>query len=79
MPTKHELTQILYDAIHAEHGILVRSNDANRLRGRLYQVRRDLKDPELDPITIAVNPTSPETELMIVKHGKPREKDPQSS
>lgn len=62
------LLEILYEAYRAEHGVLVRTTDAERLRQKLYAERK--KDPDLACLIFRISPSNPETELLIVKkHG----------
>lgn len=65
-----ELLELLYRALNAEgRGIIVHTNSIDRLRAKLYALRKD--DPELASLSFTVSPTSPGTQLWIVKrHGK---------
>lgn len=59
------LLELLYEAYRSELGIIVQTNDPERLRQKLYAERK--KDPDLACLSFRISPTSPETELFIVK------------
>lgn len=59
--------EIWYEALASEHGIVVKTSDPVGTRQRLYAVRKELGDPDLDQITIAQSPTDPKGELWLVK------------
>lgn len=42
--TNLELTELLYDALHTPHGTVIQTEDAERLRQRLYAVRKESED-----------------------------------
>lgn len=65
-----ELLELLYRALNAEgRGIIVVTNSIERLRAKLYAIRKE--DSDLAALSFTVSPTSPETELWIVKrHAK---------
>jgi len=65
-----ELVELLYRALNAEgRGIIVSTNSVERLRARFYAIRKE--DPDLAALSFTVSPTSPETELWIIKrYGK---------
>ena len=60
----------LYQALAAEVGIICRSDDPHHDRQRLYQIRSDLKDPDLDCLSVQISPSNPSEELWIVKRSK---------
>ena len=60
------LIDILYKALRAEIGIVVRTNDPERLRQKLYAARKE--DEDLASLRITISRTSPENELWIVKN-----------
>ena len=66
MPKQTELSDLdmLYEALGSEVGIIVRSDNPQALRGRLYKLRRENSD--LAPIAILTSPTD-DAELWIVK------------
>lgn len=59
------LLELLYEAYRSELGIIVETNDPERLRQKLYAERK--KDPDLACLGFRISPTSPETQLFIVK------------
>lgn len=65
MTADHELLELLYDAARAEFGLVVRTNDPERLRMKLYPLRK--RDPELQILSLRISPTSPSSELWIMK------------
>lgn len=66
----HALTEALYRALHSELGIVLTSTNPDKLRQKLYALRRKLDDEDLAILHFATSRTSPESELLIVK-GKP--------
>lgn len=62
------LLEILYEAYRADLGIVISTNDPERLRQKLYAERK--KDPDLRCLSFRISPTSPESELLILKRGK---------
>lgn len=67
-----ELTysEFLYEALRAEHGIRIVTSDPERLRQKLYRLRK--QDPDLACLSLTISPIA-ENELWIVKKGKPDE------
>lgn len=59
------LSHYLYQALHAEYGVIVQTNDPQRARQKLYAEQR--KDEALKGISILISRTSPESELLLVK------------
>lgn len=55
-----------YQALRSAHGIVLSSEDRERLRGKLYEARRDAADRDLECLGIVLSPTDP-NELWIVK------------
>lgn len=55
---------LLYEALGSATGIVLRTNDAGRLRQKLYALRVQAKDPDLDVLSIVQSPTAP-NELWI--------------
>ena len=62
------LLQLLYDAINAEYGIAVETNDPERLRQKLYPLRK--QDELFTPLAFVLSPFNPQ-ELWILKKGPP--------
>ena len=63
------LIEILYSALHEELGVLVHSNDAERLRQRLYAERKS--DPKLANLSLVLSRTDPKHLLLVIR--KPEE------
>lgn len=61
------LIELLYRALNTESGlgVVVQTNDPDALRQKLYQERK--KDADLACLSFTISPTSPETELWIIK------------
>lgn len=62
---KFPLIDVLYQALNSEYGVIVRTDNPERLRQKLYAERK--KDSELGCLSINVSPTAPESELWIIK------------
>lgn len=56
-----------YQALDAEFGIVLETNMRDVAKGKLYAARKEADDPELAGLSIVVSPTSPESQLWIVK------------
>lgn len=61
------IVEHLYRALEAPIGIVVRSNNPELLRMKLYAARRDAMNPEFEALTIALSRSNPTTELWICK------------
>jgi hypothetical protein len=48
------LTEILYDATRTPLGLVIETNDAERLRQKLYAIRKD--DPALHALSFVISP-----------------------
>lgn len=59
-----EHLEVLYEALRAEYGVVVETNDAERLRQRLYALRRT--EPSFTPLAFVISPFNG-TDLWIVK------------
>ena len=71
------MIEFLYQALDAEKGIKVASEDAKLLRQKLYALRS--QDPLFACLHFILSPTNPNGELWIVKanaEGKDAESDP---
>ena len=66
---KFPLIDLLYQAFNAEKGVIVETNDPEKLRQKLYAERK--KDPDLACLTISLSRVSPANRLIIWK--KPNE------
>lgn len=61
-----EHTEILYNALATEHGIVVETEDAERLRQKLYVIRRECED--FVSLSFIISPFNG-VDLWIVKKG----------
>ena len=57
--------ELWYAALADPIGIKVQTNDALRLKAKLYVVRRESGDPDLAKLMIQTSPTNPTGELII--------------
>lgn len=62
---QHDLLEILYQAINAEHGVVVETNKLEYTRQLFYKAMKT--DPAFDNLTITRNRTNPDTELLIMR------------
>jgi hypothetical protein len=63
-----QLTEFLYQALHTEFGIIVRTTgDTKVLRQNFYKARKAANDPQLDVLTFSFYPANPKQELCIIK------------
>lgn len=60
-----ELVDILYQAYHSERGVVVETNDPERLRQKLYALRRE-NLADFEPLAFVISPLNP-GDLWIVK------------
>lgn len=60
-PHQLPLIELLYDALRAERGIKVRviSPSVELFRAKLYAVRKESFDPELDQLAFWISPINP--------------------
>lgn len=65
--SKHsfEIMEILYRALHSDHGVLVKTNKLEYFRSLCYKEIKN--DPALAGLKITRSRTNPETELCIIK------------
>ncbi len=59
------LIELLYAALHSPLGIVVSTTSPERLRQKLYPLRKE--DPALLPLSFIISPFNPGGELWIVK------------
>jgi len=64
--TNLELTELLYEALRTERGTVIQTEDAERLRQRLYAIRRDCED--FKPLSLVISPING-MDLWIVNKG----------
>jgi hypothetical protein len=62
------MIELLYKALHSPFGLVVRSDNRDLLRQRLYKLRKS--DPNLSVLTLTTSPEN-ETDLWIVKTKEP--------
>lgn len=60
-----ELIAYLYEALSSEVGIRLQTSDPERLRQKLYALRK--QDEDLKALSFVISPTNPTAELWIVK------------
>jgi hypothetical protein len=72
-----DLLEKLYDALREPLGIVVETEDPERLRQRLYALRKARidDDPQLRVLSFLISPTNPGSELWIVKAKQPNVED----
>lgn len=63
--------ELLYQALHSPPGlgIVVRTSNYNSALARLYKARKESGDGALDCLQLRRSPTSPESEIWIVRGG----------
>lgn len=61
------LTEFLYRALDAKIGIVVATDDVERLRAKLYAERRSAENPAFDDLVFKPSNSNPTSELWIVK------------
>ena len=59
------MEDLLLQALNSEHGIAVKTSEPERLRQKLYKVKKS--DVIYIPLSFVLSPTSPKDELWIVK------------
>lgn len=62
-----QLADLLYQALAAELGIVVETNDPERLRQKLYPIRK--KWPDFECLAFVISPLNP-ADLWIIKQPK---------
>jgi hypothetical protein len=61
-----ELTELLYDALRSPFGTVVESRDPEKLRQRLYPIRKS--SPDFLPLAFVISPMNPH-DLWILNKG----------
>ena len=59
--------EVLYDALRSPFGTVVETDDAERLRQKLYALRRS--SPEFEPLAFVISPMNG-SDLWILNKGK---------
>lgn len=62
-----ELVEVMYAAVHSEHGVVIETNDAERLRQKLYPLRKE--NPDFEPLAFVISPLNG-IDLWIIKQPK---------
>lgn len=62
-----ELADLLYRALASDVGVCVETNDPDRLRQKLYPIRKGL--PDFDCLAFVISPLNPQ-DLWIIKQPK---------
>lgn len=62
-------SELWFEALGSPFGIVVQCSDVERVRQKLYALRKELKDPDLDALSLVQSPTDPK-QLWIVKRPK---------
>lgn len=65
--TNSSLLEFLYDALRSPHGVIIETDDVERLRQKLYAERRKADDESLSVLALVPSPLAPQSELWIVK------------
>lgn len=63
-----ELTEILYDALRSPYGLVVETDSAERLRQKLYAIRKESDD--LSPLAFVISPLNG-VDLWVLNKGTP--------
>lgn len=70
--------ELLYKALDSQFGIVVSTDDVERLRAKLYAERRAVQNPAFEDLVFKPSHANPTTELWIArKH--PRTESPDAS
>lgn len=59
-------TNILYEALGSQFGVVLQCDNAEKVRQKLYALRREADDPDLECLSFVQSPTNPQ-QLWIVK------------
>lgn len=57
----------LYEALGTPLGIVVQTDNPEKLRQKLYRLRETCDDPMLKELSIVISPTMPGSQVWIVK------------
>lgn len=69
MSTNLPLLELWYTAFRSELGVVIETNDPERLRQKLYAVRKATDDPDLACLHLVISPLNP-GDLWIIKQPK---------
>jgi len=67
--TEEAAQRVLYAALAAEVGLVVKVESTLRAKAVLYALRKRLGDPALDVLQVRLSPDDPDHELWLVKMG----------
>jgi hypothetical protein len=65
---KEPVINYWYMALSSPLGIEILCSDIESVRSRLYQARREVKDSDLDQISVCLSPFDPEKLWMVKKN-----------
>jgi hypothetical protein len=57
----------LYEALGTPLGVVVQTDNPEKLRAKLYRLRDGADDPMLKEISIVISPTMPQSQIWIVR------------
>lgn len=63
---------LLYSAFEHPFGIVIQTNDPDRLKQKLYAERRSSGDPVLEQLILCTSRTNPEGEVWVVRKSPSR-------
>lgn len=66
MSTKADYKFLWYSALAEPYGLVVETDNPERLKARLYAARADAMDPSLEDISIKTSPFNP-SQLWLIK------------
>lgn len=61
----NNLISYLYEALASDFGLVLETEDPERLRQKFYALRKG--DPDLESLSFVISRTNPESQLWIVK------------
>lgn len=61
----------LYEALGTPLGIVLATDDPEKLRQKLYRLRDAADDPMLKELSIVISPTMPQSQVWLVKRKAP--------
>lgn len=64
---EHELLELLYDAVRSPFGLVIETNSPDRLRAKLYPLRKTV--PEFEPLSFVISPINGR-DLWILNKGQ---------
>jgi hypothetical protein len=57
----------LYEALGTPLGVVVQTDNPEKLRAKLYRLRDGANDPMLKELSFVISPTMPQSQVWIVK------------